>query len=182
MSFVYDKEHVELLKRSAEQVGKLQAVIVDQDGKVLLGNHRKFAKLNWPERRITVKDDLHRELIVLHGNIQRQMSKEEAKHRLLKIAKILVSSGVPKENVCQKIAELVPWTESYVAKILPKEFKHSTGPKPKPKYINRITPIDVEKKRNELRTALSLTTNREDQFPFPNCKCKTCPNKDKCYE
>jgi len=181
MSFVRDREHVELLKKSAERIGQLQNVLVDdRNGQVLLGNHRKFADPTWPERRIKVKDELHKELIILHGNIQRQMSKEEAQHRLLRIANILISRRVcTKENVCHKIAELVPWSERHVERLLPKEFKHSTGPKPKkPFFPNIIRHTSINR---EVRTTLSLTTNKEDQFPFANCKCKTCENKNKCY-
>jgi len=136
MSFVYDKEIVEMLKKSKEVVGYLQPVIVEEGtNRVLVGRHRKMADPKWPETMRKVKDDLERELIILHGNVQRGVSEEEAKIRLQRIAEILRSRGVPQNEVCSYIVEhgLTPWTERHVERRLQKEYKKPTVPKPKPK-------------------------------------------------
>jgi len=74
----------------------LQTVIIDiSDGKILVGKHRKYAISDWTEKKIDTKNDpLLKELVILHGNIQRIVSEEETKMRLLRVAKILEERGV----------------------------------------------------------------------------------------
>ena len=120
-----DEETVEMLRKSKEVVGYLSEVIVDQQGNILSGRHRKLADPNWPEKRVHVTDPLHRELLILHYNVQRPISKEERQRSLLKIARLIESMGVPKHEVCSYIIKnkLTPFTDRYIRELLPDEYK-----------------------------------------------------------
>jgi len=118
-----DKEVVEQLRKSKEVVGYLLPVVRDQKGIILSGRHRKYADANWPETQVEVKDPLHRELLILHYNVQRKMPKEETKRRLLRIAKILEVMGEPTGQICSKICSLVPYSDRYVRELLPEKYK-----------------------------------------------------------
>jgi len=123
MSEEYDQEVIEQLKRSKEQQGYLEKAKRDQHGNLLAGRHRKQADPNWPEEIVEVKDDLDRELKIIHYNIQRRPTKEETAQRLLKIAKLLVSKGVPNSEVLPNMSKIVPYSERWLRELLPNEYK-----------------------------------------------------------
>jgi len=123
MSSKIDSDIVELLKISKEKVGFLNPVVVDQDGNILSGRHRKYADANWTTIVKEVKDDLERELLILHYNIQRSIPKEETQSRLMRIAKLLESSGCPNENISSTITKMTGFSRTYVAELLPEEYK-----------------------------------------------------------
>jgi DNA-directed RNA polymerase subunit F len=119
----FDQEVIEQLRRSKDQIGPLLPVFKDQFGNIISGRHRKEADPSWPEQVLEVKDELDRELKIIHFNVQRKISKEETKERLLKIAKLLEESGTQKEQIAAKVANLVPYSERYVRELLPDEYK-----------------------------------------------------------
>lgn len=121
-----DQDTVDKLQKSIQIVGHLGEVIKDQEGTILSGRHRKLADPDWPEKEVMVTDPLQRELLIVHYNVQRTVSKEETQRRLLNIAKILESTGIPKNEICTRVAELVPYTPQYVRELLPDEYKMQT--------------------------------------------------------
>lgn len=189
MSFVYDKEIVEMLKKSKEVVGYLQPVIVEEGtNRVLVGRHRKMADPKWPETTRKVKDDLERELIILHGNVQRGVSEEEAKIRLQRIAETLRSRGIPPNDICSYIVlhGLTPWSERHVERRLQKEYKKPTVPKPKsrPMSTSVVEPKTIVQQVQQARTALQPLHPLEPteiDYPYPECECKKCPRLHDCY-
>lgn len=120
-----DQETVERLKKSTEIVGYLGEVVKDQDGAILSGRHRKAADPEWPEKQVNVTDPLQRELLILHYNVQRTVPREETQRRLLRIAKLVESTGVAKNEVCSEVAKLVPYSHQYVTQLLPDDYKQS---------------------------------------------------------
>jgi hypothetical protein len=186
LSFAFDKEQVALLKKSVEQVGYLQSVLVSsRTGKVLVGRTRKFSDPNWPERIIDVKDDLTEELIILHGNVQRVISAEETKARFVRIAKILEANGIAKNKVCTEMCKFVPYHENYVRRLLPAEYKMTSEARTH-ESATLLSRIPGKPDTGEVRTALeeiaqSGLNGNEPALPFPNCKCKECENKSLCY-
>jgi hypothetical protein len=137
---VLDKDQVEMLRRSAQTVGFLVDVIFDEEKPedILSGKHRIVAVPEWTRKPAKVCSPLHRELIIVHANIQRQVPEEVTAHRLLRIARILSTTGgmvngkmiepVAKEEVCTRLTDpeepLVPFGTTWVRKCLPDEFKH----------------------------------------------------------
>lgn len=118
-----DQDTVEKLRKSKELVGYLGDVVKDQEGTILSGRHRKLADPDWPEKEMTVTDPLQRELLILHYNVQRTVSKEETQKRLLNIAKIVESTGIPKNEICTEVTKLVPFSGAYVRELLPDQYK-----------------------------------------------------------
>jgi hypothetical protein len=207
MSFVKDQETVEMLKKS-RKIGELQPVVVEK-GKnlVLLGRHRKFSYPEWFEVEREVKNDLHREFIIVNGNVQRKPSEEETAYRLKRIAEILVSKGIPPEQVCtvmmncnwclknDRLAECevckeckgeellecpMPYSEQFVRRLLPHEFKMTSkarSSEPKSAKPSFAKPV---------RTAMDISLpfqheGIEASFPFGDCKCAECQHKNACY-
>ena len=118
-----DKDAVDALKKSRTLVGPLVPIVKDQNGNILSGRHRKYADANWPEIQMEVKDQLHRELLILHFNIQHKVSKEETGQRLLRIAKILESKGVEPKRICAEVTRLTGFSREYVRQLLPEEYR-----------------------------------------------------------
>jgi len=205
MSFVFDKEHAEKIKKSLETVGQLQFALKEKGtANILVGRHRKYADPNWKEIEIEVKDDLHRELIIIHSQVQRGMSDEEAKMRVTRIAKILERQGVPKQKICSRIIEkqLTPWSERHLRRLIPKEYKeqakarhtkhvdsHPSTFTTKSADIYPQTPSPADLKQPEkvkrARTALdNLAQSTQDDtpsYPYPDCICNKCSHRNDCY-
>ena len=127
----FDTEILEQLKRSKQQQGYLQKVVKDQEGNPISGRHRLKVDPKWPSEIVKVKDELDRELKIIHFNVQRRVPIEETKTRLLRIAQILESHGVPKSDICPNITKLVPYSERHVRRLLPDDYKRGyEQPKP----------------------------------------------------
>jgi len=184
LSFAFDKEQVELLKKSAEQIGYLQPVLVSsRTGKVLVGRTRKFSDPNWPERIVDVKDDLTEELVILHGNVQRVVSAEETKARFVRIAKILEANDVVKDKICTEMCKFVPYHENYVRRLLPAEYKMTSEARTH-ESATLMSRIPDKADTGEVRTALDEIGQNSiltPTYPFPNCKCCDCENRTLCY-
>jgi hypothetical protein len=201
---VFDKEYVELLKKSVLQIGYLQEVLVSsKTGKVLVGRHRKFADSKWPERTVDpsplqealaaifqpAEDDLAEELIMLHGDVKRTVPLEETKARLVRIAKKLENRGVEKDKVCTEMCKLrdetklVPYDETYVRRLLPAEYKMTAKARSQ-ESAALVSQIPSKVDSGEVQTVLEGIAQSgfsEPSLPFPNCKCKDCENKSLCY-
>jgi hypothetical protein len=186
MSIIPDKEHIERLKKSTE-ISYLQPVIVDQNGKVLVGRHRKWADPNWPEVRVEVKDNLHGLLIRLAGNIQRNVSVEETSSLLIAIAKELELRGVAKETICATMAKLpgMPYSERWIRECLPIEYKMESKRREFAEALPRIERQAHEEQVQEEATLASLEHKApakvETMLIYPDCLCKKCPHQKECY-
>jgi len=137
---VPDQEHVESLRKSVMAVGYIRPILVNEKDTddVLGGKHRIVADKNWPKHLRKVESELDRDLIILHDNVQRTIPEEQTKHRLLRIARTLSTTGgmvngkmvepVKPEDVCKRLTDpdhpLVPFGQQHVAKLLPDEYKH----------------------------------------------------------
>jgi intein/homing endonuclease len=131
MSEEYDEEIVEWLRKSREQVGELEPVLVTADGDVLDGRHRLKAYPGWKTQVVQVEDA--RKIIErVHRNIHRKISQSEIKQAVLQLAVAFEKAGVPKDQLVDKIKEALPFSESYIRKLLPAKYKREYKPKEKP--------------------------------------------------
>ena len=135
-----DGEIVEGLKKSRGVLGELYPIIKDESGVILSGKHRDAA--GWTAvslidtKAIAKKLGLDagdpadiaiaQALVVIHSNWQRKVSLEETKKNLVVLAQVLEAKGTPKERVCARVSELVPYSERWVRELLPDEFKMPT--------------------------------------------------------
>jgi predicted transcriptional regulator len=131
MSEKYDEEIVEWLRRSREQVGELEPVIVTPEGDVIDGKHRLKAYPGWKTQVVQV-EDLRKVIERVHRNIHRRMDKAEIKEAVLQLAVVYEKSGVPREQIVDKLKEVLPFSESYIRQLLPAKYKREYKPKEKP--------------------------------------------------
>ena len=126
-----DQEVVDLLRRSKEQLGDINPVILDTDGEVLSGRHRVAAK--WMNKHIVDTEKLAerkgvpravaKEIVRSALNVQRKPSEEETKQSLTKAAKALADSGIQPGEIVDELAEHFPYSADYIRRLLPFEFK-----------------------------------------------------------
>jgi hypothetical protein len=180
MSFVYDKEFVEMLKKTLE-IGCLQPCVREKGtNRYLLGEHRKRAYPDWPEIEIEVKDDLHRELIIVDGNHHRQISEQETRIHLIHIAKILEDRGVTKNKICTEMTKLpIPFSEQQIRHLLPPEYKMVT--KARPNHVESAKVPSQNLLQHQERMPDSPLIATEASYPFPECRCKECPRRTQCW-
>ncbi len=128
-----DLELVRLLKSSRRIIGEASPIVVDYDGEILSGRHRKEA--GWlrvhrvDSRKLAEKwnftPEIAKDMVRLHLNIQRKPSKKETEIIIKRIAVNLEKMGVPKEQISNEIAKYVPYSRKYILQILPDEYKQS---------------------------------------------------------
>jgi len=126
-----DQELVDALMASKLLIGEVNPIIVDYDGEILSGVHRKaagwlrkhFVDSRELAKRWDVPPGMAKEIVRLHMNVQRKPSKEETKAIVLKMAKCLEESGMPKERIASELEKYVPYSRWYLWKLLPEEYK-----------------------------------------------------------
>jgi intein/homing endonuclease len=131
LSEKYDEEIIEWLRRSREQVGELEPVYQTPDGDIIDGKHRLMAFPGWKTQVVQV-EDLRKVVERIHRNVHRKMGKDEIKQAILQLAVIYDKSGVPVELIVDKIKEVLPFSESYIRKLLPAKYKRERKIKEKP--------------------------------------------------
>lgn len=129
-----DQQAVGELRRSISIIGQIYSIIVDSDGEVLAGKHREGAGATKRHgidtedlaKKIGVSRVSAKQLIIMHSNVQRQVSKEETRAGLLKLANGFGVQGFPKEKIAAEIAKWVPYTPQYIRELLPDEYKQES--------------------------------------------------------
>ena len=127
----YDEEIVQWLKRSREQVGELEPVLMTPDGEIIDGKHRLKAYPGWKTEIVHI-DEVKRILERFHRNIHRRPDKKETKKVVVQLALALQKFGTPKELIIDKIKEMLPFTEEYIRQLLPATFKREYKKREKP--------------------------------------------------
>jgi hypothetical protein len=117
------------LQRSKKAVSELYPVIKDAHGNVIDGFHRLDADPNWKTETIaTITTPLQLALARIVANTHRRsVSKEERKLQLVTVAEELVKEGVAKEQVIPTMVELTTFSEDYLRRMLPDEYKKRPG-------------------------------------------------------
>jgi hypothetical protein len=64
-------------------------------------------------------------MIIIGANRQRSVSEQERQTQLTALAKQLEDEGVPPEKIARRVCELVGFTEQYVYRLLPTEYKNA---------------------------------------------------------
>ena len=127
-----DQDIVNMLSTSKQLLGEMYPIIVDYDGEVLSGAHRKQA--GWQKtcqidtRQLAEKWQvtplMAKDMVRIHMNIQRKPTREETQIILLRMAKELEAKGTVKENVASELAKFVTYSPSWIGELLPDEYKH----------------------------------------------------------
>lgn len=108
---------IDELKESYEKFGSLYPVLVDGQGKIIDGYHRRRVDPNWPSIPVKVENDTQKEIIALVANInRREIRREEIAKRLTKIKKLTGWTAA-------KIAKEIKRPKQWVLKYLPQSQK-----------------------------------------------------------
>lgn len=134
LSEEYDEEIVEWLRRSREQIGELDEVLITPSGEVIDGKHRLKAYPGWKTRVVQV-DELNAIIQRVHRNIHRKPSVKETKEAIVSLALALEKAGTPPEFLVDEIKKHLPYSEDYIRRMLPAKFKRKTKPKSLPVKI-----------------------------------------------
>lgn len=133
-----DRSVVEGLRRSKALIGPLHKIILDAEGNVVAGVHRREADSQWPgEIHSEIRTAKDRVLVRIHENYRKNMPKKKVREELLELAGILVKEGVPEQKVCELICDLVPYAPRYVQRLLPPRYKRSEG------YVKRTSSFQL---------------------------------------
>lgn len=174
-----DNELVEQLKKSKSIVGEQSAIVVDFDGEVLSGRHRKEASWEKTEsidtkviaEKLGVSVAIAKEVVRTHFNLQRKPSREETQESLLKIAKELEVKGILKENIAGEVAKLVPYSSAWVSELLPIEYKQFEKVEAGKKAAQLL---ELDKRKGA--KVLSQKVEAEEKPSQHPVQCSNCPN------
>jgi hypothetical protein len=190
-----DPQVVEALRASQEQAGELEPVLVclQHPDHIISGHHRaaavgglenvkKIEKIDVEAytKKVGVPHEAGHELLILQSNVQRPHSMEESKDRVLRIARILESTGVPKEKILSKLAGLI-YSASYLSKLLPDEYKqidHARS-KGRPRNSTVVNAHGLDFLRNQEPEEIgslttSTTVSSAYDAAYSTSKCSSC--------
>jgi len=115
---------VESLRKSVQQVGKLYPRLVNQDGKVLDGNHRADVDKDW-EVKVILTENRFKELLVrAHAHHRRRVPQEETRALVEEMAEALEKEGIPRTEIALKLVDCLPYNENYVRSLIPEIYKN----------------------------------------------------------
>lgn len=161
-----------ILERSKRIVGYIYPIIVDKDTfEIVDGKHRLEVDPRWPRREVEFKGAKERRLVRMHANlIRRKVSRKERQTQLIELASYLEDEGVPKEQIAQKVVELVPdFSPKYIINLLPAKYK---TPK------KRVAGIKGAKKRIAAKVSKPKPKPLECPFCRVELSAVLCP---KCW-
>jgi len=147
-----EEEVVEAIKKSREAIGPIYPVVIDEEtGEIVDGYHRKKADPSWPETKRKFKNEIEKLVFrIVANSVRRTVSKKERKAEMIRLARLLERQGVPKEQICQKICELLKeaLSERYIRQLLPAKYKEPRKVKAaKTKTVWRVGAEEKPKKQ-----------------------------------
>lgn len=160
------------LKRSKGIVGPLYPILLDAKGKMIDGFHREEKDPDWPKRKLEkVKTERGRILCRIHANhFRRRVPVAEQRRDFEALAKEFKKEGVPKAEICRRIAESVPYTYRYVAMLLPDEYKRDY------KRVIEQAPDLSEEEKSEIISQLESEPKLEPEpiYTGEDWECLVC--------
>jgi hypothetical protein len=102
------------LKKSVERVGQIYPVLLDKEGNIIDGFHRKSVDPNWKEERLDVDDPLEILKIKVNANFRRNVPAEEKKGWVKTCRTLLQEQG--KQGTQREIANTLGLSQQWVSK------------------------------------------------------------------
>jgi hypothetical protein len=117
------------LRVSAEQIGKLYPVLVDNYGEIIDGQHRLKADPQWPIVKLeNIKTDEQKFIARLVTNVcRREVSASEKKEILDKLAHLYLKQGIEQNKIVQRIVGRTGMSYRWVMMYLPDNLKQRPG-------------------------------------------------------
>jgi hypothetical protein len=109
MAAVVDKQHIAALAKSYELIGPIYPIVEDEEsGKELSGRQRSLTGKPWPRVKRKFENNFQRELFILLANTQRQLSEEEIKFRLNRVAtEYWILKKCEETTVCAELSKVL---------------------------------------------------------------------------
>ena len=114
---------IEQLRKSVKRFGYFYPIIVNKEGDIIDGLHRKEADSNWPQKVVDAPTAFEKVLARLHAHYRRKVPQEETAKLFLVIAEELEDRGIPQDKICAEMAKLLPYRDRYIRELLPDEYK-----------------------------------------------------------
>jgi len=150
--------------KSRIKVGPLYPVLVDSRGEVIDGFHRLEADPSWPREAVPwVEDEYGRRVARIHANVvRRAVSEEERAREVRELAELLAKQGLKPGEIGPRLARDLPFTHSWIARLLPDKYKAKKGPEAKPELAGEVR-MGVEE------PAVRSRRVRRERFEDWNC-------------
>jgi len=175
-----DEEFIEFLRRSREQVGELEPVILTEEGRVIDGKHRLKAYPGWHKVIVRKsKKEALRERI--HRTLKARVTRKERKAQILEYALYLEEDGVNPEDMVSALAKELPFSERYLRKLLPAKYKKKQMAREGKKLRNSVpqsieTPIpeapEIGKETLEISPEPAVAPEKPSQPSIPEAPAK----------
>jgi len=121
-----DQEVVNGLRKSFKVLRAVYPIVKSKrTGEIIDGFHRYEASpITYDKYCVQLDMDEKQEVLYrIHLNFRRNVSKEERKQQLTKLAEILEKEGVKREEMVSEIAKITPFKERWVRELLPDKYK-----------------------------------------------------------
>lgn len=110
-----DQIQLDDLKRSEQAIGQIYPVLLNTQGEIIDGSHRKRANPNWKEITLQVNSGIESIKLRIHLNLMRRdIPKGEKEDWILQTRKLLQEEG--KKGTQKEIAEALGMTQPWVSK------------------------------------------------------------------
>jgi len=185
------------LKKSRLRIGELVPCILDKDGKLVDGFHRKKINPGWWEiKNPNIDSPVKREIAKLVINLhRRRMDFQEKRDKVGRIAEL---SGWNAQEIADNLGMSLRTAYRYLPSKFKKSFVREYARTPKiDKLANRHEPVKTDLVSDSKALAHFLKTTpsstREDKFeddmqqmadptlPYPDCACISCVHYKKCW-
>jgi hypothetical protein len=113
------------LSSSAEKIGCLYPILLDNNGEIIDGEHRFQANKNWRKVRLAhIKTEKDRLLVrIVANNVRRSVPSTEKNRVLNELGQILMDEGIEPGQIASVIAEKTGMSYRWVAKYLASDYK-----------------------------------------------------------
>lgn len=140
---------VESLKKSQKRIGQLYPVLTSPTGEVIDGLHRLEADPDWEKKVVETKSRMEDILVRVHAHHRRRVPQEETRMLLIELAQELEKSGIEKENIASELVKITPYSQPWVLRLLPEEYKQVQKVE-----AGKVGALLIEHKSQDLRKPL----------------------------
>ena len=159
-----EEEFIEFLRKSREQIGELEPVIMTEDGRIIDGRHRLAAHPGW--RKVIVKKSPKEALKErIHRTLKSRVTRKERKAQILEYALYLEEEGVKPEKMVSALAKELPFSEDYLRKLPPAKYKNKERRKAALKRHERLAGLSSAKignKNTKIANSFELSSENLD--------------------
>jgi hypothetical protein len=142
-----EEEFITRLRKLRGLVGEVYPVIVDAEGNIIDGWHRVKVDPSWHKKIVECKDMGEKALVWFAAHERRTVSQKELSTNMIHVAEKLLRQGIQRDQIVAKIAELTGYTEQYIRKFLPAQYKAKEKARAKP--IKLVYPEEKPKLAGE---------------------------------